>query len=60
MDYIELDTLYNISNVDTTWVGVVDINNNIANVKIGNSDVFLSVPVTDDITNSILTYFNVT
>ena len=59
MDYIELNQTYTISNYDTTWLGVIDTNNNLANVKVGNSDIFLSVPVTDDVTNSILTYFNI-
>lgn len=60
MDYVELNNVYNISNINTTWVGVIDIDNNIANVQVGNSDIILSIPVTDDVTNSILIYLNIT
>ena len=60
MEYIELQNTYTINDIQTTWVSVIDIDNNIANVQVGNSDIILSIPVTDDVTNSILIYLNIT
>jgi hypothetical protein len=60
MDYIDLGNTYTIANIDVTWVDLIDINNNNANVKLGNSDVILNIeiPIThqNDVANAIMHY----
>lgn len=60
MEYIQFTQSHTISNIDTVWVGIVDVVNNIANVQIGNSEVIVSVPITTtDVTQDIKTYFGI-
>jgi hypothetical protein len=60
MEYIQFTQSHTISNIDTVWVGIVDVVDNIANVKIGNSEVTISVPITTtDVVQDIKTYLGV-
>ena len=57
---MELGQIYNISSIDTSWVGIVDIVDNIANVQVGNSEITISVPITTtDVVKDIKTYLGV-
>ena len=60
MEHIELGKTYTISNISTSWIGIIEVINNIANVKLGNSEIIMNVPISsDNITESIKTYLNI-
>lgn len=62
MEIIEFGNTYMLANtVSTSWVGIVDVVDNIANVQIGNSEISISVPITTtDVAQDIKTYFGIT
>ena len=61
MEIIEFGNTYMIANtVNTSWVGIVSVENNVANIQVGNSEVTMSVPITTtDITQDIKTYLGI-
>jgi len=61
MEIIEFGNTYMLANtVNTSWVGIVDVVDNIANVQIGNSEISISVPITTtDVIQDIKTFFNI-